>query len=164
MSDFRTIPLTRGLEAIVDASDYEALSAHRWGAQHSQGGIYASRKYRDGGRHITVLMHREIMAAAAGVHIDHISGDRLDNRRANLRECSRSQNSANSAARSNSKSGFKGVSWLTARGCWVARLRDGSVSHFLGSFADKADAARAYDAAAIKIHGAFARLNFPEAV
>lgn len=162
MSDFRTIPLSRGLEAIVDAADYEALSAFKWYALSTGDGFYAAKGSgsRPGG---VVLMHRLLCAAPSGRQVDHINGQRLDNRRANLRLCTQAQNRCNAGIRANNRSGFKGVSRHSKNAVWVAHVQSGGVTHYLGSFGDKAEAARAYDAAARRLHGEFARLNFPEA-
>lgn len=162
MSDFRIIPLTRGLEAVVDAADYELLSAFKWYALSVGNGFYAAKGSgnRSGG---LVLMHRLLCAAPQALQVDHINGDRLDNRRLNLRLCTQSQNRCNAGVRASNTSGFKGVSWLRKNKKWMAAIQAGGVAQYIGSFTDKAEAARAYDAAALRLHGAFARLNFPEA-
>ena len=88
--------------------------------------------------------------------IDHINGDGLDNRWANLREATRSQNMCNTALRADNKSGFKGVSWVTARRKWHAQIAGKSLGHFDNLEA----AARAYRKAATERFGEFA--NFGE--
>jgi hypothetical protein len=109
--------------------------------------------------------HRVIWTMVTGAwpdwEIDHINGDRADNRWVNLRAASRSQNSMNRASRRGA-SLFTGV---TARhGRWEARIGLHRKRIHIGSFASEAEAARAYDAAALKLHGEFARLNFPQGV
>jgi hypothetical protein len=108
--------------------------------------------------------HRVIWAMETGAWpaagLDHADGDRANNRMANLREATTSENNRNRAAFG--KSVYRGVSWRTAQSCWVAAIKvDGKVT-FLGTFTDEIDAARAYDAAAVSHHGTFAKLNFPE--
>jgi hypothetical protein len=97
-----------------------------------------------------------------GLLVDHRNGDGLDNHRDNLRIATRSQNACN---RHNTKSKascrFSGLFFDKRRGKWMSRIVvNGKI--FLGYFDSEIDAARAYDAAAKKYHGEFARLNFPE--
>lgn len=89
--------------------------------------------------------------------VDHINGDKSDNRIANLRECSVRENGRNRGAQSNGISAFKGVSPF--RGKWRARIFDKRERH-LGVFDTEQDAARAYDAAARARFGSFATFNF----
>lgn len=158
----KRIPLTRGLEAIVDDDVYEWASKLKWHAHIGRGGLgspYAKRKAHGGGN--SRLLHREIVSADSGQVVDHINGDTLDNRRDNLRICTDSQNKQNVPKRSTSSSKFKGVSWQARDKRWVASIRKERKTRHLGVFRNEEDAARAYDAAA-RIHfGSFARLNFP---
>jgi hypothetical protein len=96
--------------------------------------------------------------------VDHWNRDTLDDRRSNLRICLRGQNNTNSRKRSRpagTSSRFKGVSWRKQKGRWVAKIRKNDSHYFLGYFDSEEDAARAYDAAARRIFGEFARTNFP---
>jgi hypothetical protein len=92
--------------------------------------------------------------------VDHINRDKLDDRWCNLRLATRSQNSANVALRPNSTSGFIGVTFDKARDKWRAQIRIAGRKVNLGRFASAEEAARAYDAAALKEFGEFAELNF----
>ena len=96
-----------------------------------------------------------------GMQVDHINGDRLDNRRENLRIVTNWQNQMNRGMTINNSSGYKGVR-LRRSGKWEAQIRVNKKAIFLGRFYDKLDAAHAYDDAAKKYFGEFARLNFPE--
>jgi hypothetical protein len=91
--------------------------------------------------------------------IDHINGDRSDNRIANLREATVQQNNCNKGIPSNSTSGIKGVSWNKARGKWTAQIGFNGTHKYLGIFSDKEDAAQAYRAACLELHGEFARVE-----
>jgi hypothetical protein len=104
-------------------------------------------------------MHRQILGLTdPAVQADHVDLDGLNNRRYNLRPCSKAENMRNRGAQRNNKSGFKGVRWHTRDRRWVAKITvDGKQKH-LGYF-DTPDAAHAaYAAAAAEHHGEFARL------
>lgn len=91
---------------------------------------------------------------------DHINGDRLDNRKENLRICTRVQNFQNMKMHIDNTSGFKGVSWDSEREKWISQIFTGGHTKFLGRFEDSEKAARVYDDAARKYFGEFARTNF----
>lgn len=145
------ITLTKGKSTIVDEADYSRVAGVNWQAHDDDGRWYAVSRG-------TLRMHRVILGAPDGVQVDHINGDGLDNRRANLRLATHRQNTLNRARRGD---GFKGVS--RRQGRWLARAgRNGQF--YLGHFGTPEEAARAYDAKARELYGAFARLNFPETV
>jgi hypothetical protein len=95
--------------------------------------------------------------------VDHINGDPTDNRWANLREATRSENMANrSGNKELSKSSrFKGVTLLIRRGSWKGQIKKEG-KNYQKEFADEVSAAKWYDLMAKKMHGSFARLNFPD--
>jgi hypothetical protein len=98
--------------------------------------------------------------------IDHINGDRSDNRIANLRPATHRENCKNMSRMTGQRlntSGLKGVFWDKRRKRWRASITADSRTHFVGRFDTREEAARAYDAAAIQRHGQFAKLNFPAA-
>lgn len=147
-----------GHYATVSESDLDKISQYKW-RLHNEG--YAITKVRQK----TVRMHRLIMDAPAGAEVDHIDGDPLNNSRENLRLCNRAQNMANRRkfTRGKSASKFIGVSPLRGKTTttWCARIRiDGKNTH-IGSYPTEETAARAYDDFARRVHGQFARLNFP---
>lgn len=161
LENARAIPLTQGFVAIVDAADYEALAAFVWTASRNRSTIYAGRKARDDdGVRRTIKMHRVIMGPPPGLVVDHINGDGLDNRRANLRICTHSENQRNRRSANGSSSQYLGVSWIAQRSKWQARIRYGGKQHHLGLYPSEIDAAKAYDAAAQKHFGQFANPNF----
>ena len=142
------------------ADEYAHLSAFKWCAWESRPGVfYAARKE---GRK-TVYMHRLIAWALDGEDVDHVNLDTLDNRKENLRTCTRSQNMMNRGPARDGTSALKGVSWSSWFGLWAAQIMVGGRNHDLGRFEKEGDAARAYDEAARRMHGEFAYLNFPEA-
>lgn len=151
----REIALSNGRGvALVSDVDFDALSAFKWHL-HSAG--YAYRAQKRGGKQTNFLMHREVLSAPKGVLVDHINGNRLDNRRENLRLATYSENGRNKPAVQGSST-LKGVSWHTSRGKWRAVIKVNRVSRHIGYFATEAEAAAAYAAAAKELHGEFARV------
>lgn len=155
-----TVPLSQGLVAVVDDEDYErVIRAGKWSAARGRSTFYARRKARQAnGQRTSLRLHNFLTGWPL---VDHINGDGLDNRRANLREATNAQNMRNKGLYRNNSSGFKGVSWQKECRKWQAGIRlDGTRRH-LGLFLVAEDAAAAYDEAARELHGEFARLNFP---
>ena len=152
----KIIPLTRGKVALVDSEDYEYLSRWSWSAT-ARG--YAFRGSRAGGKNERIYMHRQIMKVSDGWEVDHINGDRADNRKSNLRICEHRQNCYNRRAVIN-KYGHLGVSKNGKNG-FMARITIGPKTFHLGTFGSVEEAAMARDKAAMRLHGKFARLNFP---
>jgi len=156
----RHIKLTRGLFAMVDDEDYEMLSHYKWMACKKGSGFYAARNSEIGGRHTTIRMHRQILLPDPDKEVDHINGDQLDNRRCNLRPCTRTQNRHNTRSAAGSTSKFVGVYWDSQRKAWRARVTvDGKRVH-VGLFQDETEAAKARDIAATEAYGEWAWLNF----
>jgi len=152
------IPLTRGYVARVDPEDFERVAVFRWHAT-DRGGIYAARNIRVDGHPTKVSMHRFIMAAGSGFVVDHINGDTLDNRKANLRVCTQRQNCRNQRPPRSNSSGFKGVSFDRDSGKWKAYIRHNGRLHNLGRHATAEEAAQAYNVAARERFGEFAEVN-----
>lgn len=95
--------------------------------------------------------------------VDHINGDKTDNRWVNLREATRSQNSSNvKIGKRRNTSGLIGVTWDKARNLWRAQIRQNGRKVNLGRYKEREDAALAHDRAAVAAFGEFATLNFPE--
>lgn len=149
----RELPLTRGYVALVDDEDFEVLSREKWRAQVVFGKwVYASS--------VTYgLLHRHLLGAPRGLHVDHIDGNGLNNSRGNLRLCNRFQNQAN-RRRVSSLAGYKGVTFNPARRKpWRAKIQHCKWLVHLGWFSTAEEAAHAYDAAAVGLCGEFAATN-----
>jgi hypothetical protein len=152
----KQIPLTKGGFVTVDADLFDYLKRWKW-RKSKQG--YAVRSSYDRGRSITIRMHRLIAKTPDGMETDHINGNRLDNRRVNLRNVSVNQNHWNSSKTSRNKSGYKGVYWSDYHKAWRAEIACRGKKEFIGLFPDPLSGAKAYNAAAIRLFGPYARLN-----
>jgi HNH endonuclease len=143
-----------GLVALVDDEDYEFLSQWNWSAvsTHRRNSGYAMRLDNRTGK--TFLMHRVILDAPSGAEVDHINGNGLDNRRANLRFATRQQGQANRRVFKSNKSGFKGVHFDKVTGKWKMV--------FSAHFDTAEEAARTYDKLAKMVFGDYAKGNFEE--
>lgn len=146
------VPLTRGHVAQIDDADGPTVAPYRWRAALSCGIWYAVTGKRG------LSMHRLLLDAQPGQIVDHINHDGLDNRRANLRICTNSQNIANCRMHRDNSVGFKGVRRNGRR--YQAQIGVDYHRKVIGSYATAEEAARAYDLAATLVFGEFARLNF----
>jgi len=152
MAAMKKIPITQGKFALVDDEDFDNLNQWQW---HFTTG-YAARRAWPSNK--IVLMHRELMQTPKGKDTDHINRNGLDNRKCNLRICTRSENNLNKDKQKSNTSGYKGVYWRGDQKLWLARV--GLV--YAGKHKNKIDAAKAYDSKAKELFGEFAKLNFPE--
>jgi len=162
---FRRIRLTRGQFAIVDPEDYERLRRYKWYAVQGPRTFYAVHSLTNGkkAKRKNAYMHHMVIRIPPGMFCDHINGNGLDNRRANLRPATHTQNVWNRRKFNvDSRSKYKGVDWAKDMKRWRARIRVNGKRIYLGSFADETDAAKAYDNAARNHHGQFASLNFAD--
>lgn len=162
VGDIAYIPLSdaKPVEAIIDAVDVPLIAGRNWGwsSRYVRTVVYLGKGKRDK----QVFLHRHITGALPDEDVDHIDGDGLNNRRANLRRCTHAQNGANRPAPSSNKSGYKGVSFCRQTGRYRAILGVDGKKFRAGRFDTAEEAARAYDALAKEKLGAFAYLNFRE--
>ena len=162
----KRIPLTQGKFALVDDVDYDWLNQWKWYYVSDRHTGYAVRsqwdkatKSRTRVQMALAIMHRLSSQCPEEVLVDHANGDGLDNRRHNLRICTRSQNAANKRKSPGCSSIYKGVHWHKRNHKWYAHIKFHGKDHHLGSFDNEQDAATAYDIAAPEAFGEFAQLN-----
>jgi hypothetical protein len=149
--------------SIVDDEFYEVLSEYKW---YFTGGYASRNSLLIDGKHTTIKMHKTVIELSGiiippGMQIDHISRDKLDNRKNNLRVATHSQNQHNRTSYKTNKSGYKGVSWDKRSNNWLAYVRVNGCHKYIGHFDNVIEAAHAYDTGAKKFHKEFAVLNFP---
>lgn len=142
------ISLTQGEFALVDDGDFDALSGKIF-IITKNGYVRTGRKY----------LHRIIMSAGKGVIIDHINGNKLDNRKCNLRICTKSQNGMNRPKQVNNTSGYKGVTWDKTNNKWTAQIMVNQKSIKIGRFSNIIDAAKAYNHVSELINHEFSKPN-----
>lgn len=150
------IPLTQNKYAIIDEDDFERVGQHKWFTFAK--GYGATHNPKDHNK--MIWMHRFILDAPIGMEVDHINGNRLDNRKENLRLCTKSENQMNRSRNKNNRSGFKGI-YLDTRSRsrqWNAKIVINRKPIYLGAFNTPQEAGKAYELAAKKYHGRFAHL------
>ncbi len=143
--------------ALVDDADFEYLNQFRW--QYTDGYARRDKVNIKGTPRGKIHMHRVVMNTPLGMETDHINGDKCDNRKSNLRICTKSQNNANRGLAANNTSGYKGVTWDKNRGKWFAQTKLLQKKVNLGYFDTKEEAALAYNEFIKENFGSFARLN-----
>lgn len=145
----------------VDDDDFDTLSQVRWFADRKANHTYAARYNCQVKPKKWVMMHRLLIQAPDDMQVDHIDGNGLNNKRANLRLVTMAENAQNARLRKDNKCGFRGVHYDTHIRWWRARIGYGGKFFHLGIFHSAEEAAQAYDDAARTFHGEYARLNFP---
>lgn len=147
------VMLGYGKFALVDFDDMPKVSKLKW-VIHTGG--YAKTKIdrRD------TYLHRLVCPVVSGMEVDHKNLNKLDNRRVNLRSCTKMQNKGNCLRRSHNKTSvFKGVRFIRRTGRFMARGITGGKEKSLGVFASEIEAAVAYNKWATQLFGEFAKLN-----
>lgn len=147
----KTISLTKGAKTIVDDDDYERVRSFKW----RYDGRYAACDIN--GK--TVLLHRLLIGTPIGKVTDHINGNKLDNRKANLRICTQSQNRANSKRSATNTSGYKGVCFDKRLKKFRAYIRKDGIMHNLGLFQTAKEAHAEYAKKSVELFGEYSRLK-----
>lgn len=145
----------RDIEVLIDDEDYYLIENLPWGIANKKGTIYIQHT----GKEKTVQLARLIMGEPEGKLVDHINGNTLDNRKCNLRIADKRTNAQNMRANVNTTSKYKGVSYDKFRNKWRANIKVDNKQTYLGRFETEEEAAIAYNEAAEKYFGEYARLN-----
>lgn len=147
----------KGLTMLFDVRDAQFIESRKWQVFFNKSG---RPHVRDGHG----LLTRQLLSAPEGLHVDHINGNTLDNRRCNLRICTHAENQWN-RKHGYGATRFKGVALLSdprAVSRWRATVQRSGRRYTIGTFKTALAAALAYDAAAVQLFGEFAAPNFPE--
>ena len=137
---------------LIDKADYDLVKRSTWkidSTGYAKATIHRKKCY----------MHRLILEAKPHVGTDHINGNKIDNRRANLRPCNKHENAANMKKRDGCSSKYKGVVYDKQSHAYKAEIESYHKLHHLGRFDNEVDAAIAYNKAAPFYFGEFAKLN-----
>jgi hypothetical protein len=129
---------------VVDEADFATLGGLRWYRHQSAKQAYAARKVVVNGTRVRWFLHRAILGLDPSDRrrVDHVNGDTLDNRRANLRVATTAQNAQNQGSRGGS-SRYRGVTWDKSRQMWLAHAQLDGRKVTIGRFASEDDAGEA---------------------
>lgn len=147
--------LVRGQYFLMENTDYLDIYKKRKWTVDANGYLRSIQTKTDKAK----MFHVLVMNPPTGMVVDHISGDKRDNRRRSLRICSNAQNCRNQRRRSNNTSGYKGVSWHKGAGKWQVHIKFDYQSRYLGLYKTVEEAARAYNVAAAAMFEEYAKLN-----
>ena len=156
----KKIPLTKNEFALVDDEDYDFLMRWKW--SYARGYAIRANNFKKpcGKRSTNIIhMHRVVNNTPDGFETDHINDDKLDNRKDNLRSCTKSENNMNRKSYERSSSKYKGVFLVKSNKKWRASIGINGKRKTLGTFELEIDAAKAYNKSALIYFGEFARLN-----
>jgi hypothetical protein len=137
---------------MIDTIDIPVVSQYKWWVSN-RGYVCTTQKDR------TILLHRLLLGTPPNMLTDHINMNTLDNRRINLRICNDNENVRNREKPVTNKSGYKGVYYHRQTKKWAAAISVNNKNIHLGLFSTPSGGARAYNEAAVKYHGIYARLN-----
>lgn len=147
----RLLTGTRGEIIKISDCDWSECSGIRW--------CIIGKGYVRSTTRPYIRLHRHILKPSKGMDVDHINGDTLDNRRENLRICTRSQNKMNGNLYKNNTSGYKGIYWNKRKEKWHIHLTVNQKDRHIGYYETLEEAINARNVAVKKFHGEFARID-----
>ncbi len=148
----------KGKYALVDNDDFEKFNQYSW--YLSTTGYAIRGKWNKIKKQNDIIhLHKKILITPKNMEVDHINGNRIDNRKNNLRICTHKQNIANQKLQKRSKSGYKGVSYYKNYDKWEAYVCTDNKKYRIGYFSIKKEAALAYNKKAKELFGKYACLN-----
>lgn len=121
---------------IIDTEDLQKLKNYTIGVKVQAGYVYAYASYKG----IQTRLNRFILPTDPWLEIDHINSDTLDNRKENLRACTKAQNGQNRRLHKNNTSGYAGISWFSNYEQWAVNIQLDNKRVFLGYFTELSDA------------------------
>lgn len=139
---------------LIDEEDYDNVKNYTWHIHHGYVVHTISRKINK--KQGQIPIHRLVMGNPQGYEVDHINGNKLDNRKCNLRVCTGKQNKKNRGRNSNNSSGFSGV-FRGKNGKFIAYITSERERIHLGTFDDFESAKRAYMIRSVQLFGEFSR-------
>lgn len=155
----KEIPIAGGKIVLVDDADYDVLASFKWylsSTGYATRTHWFGRQFKPKKKH--VWMHRQLCPITKDQPlVDHKNGNKLDNRRANLRASTKSQNGSNRGRTRINQTGFKGVSKHTSG--FISQIRVHNRNHYLGWYSSPEPAAMIYNLIAVEVFGEFANLN-----
>lgn len=141
----------KNMEFVFDKQDFDLIKDHSWSLTNGYPSSFIKGKF--------IYLHRLVLNPKTGELIDHINGNKLDNRKENLRLCTNQQNTFNSKKQKNCSSKYKGVCWDKNKNKWLSQIRINEKHVQIGRYKNEIDAAKAYNEVAKKYFGEFAKLN-----
>lgn len=139
----------------IDDDDYEKIKTYRWHALKHPNGFYIQTTIN----RKTIRLHRFLMDFPPGMDIDHIDGNTLNNKKCNLRICSRARNCQNSKTCSRNTSGHRGVYWDSSRNKWRVQIQCLNKTERVGRFLNITDAIDAYTKRAKELFGEYYKME-----
>lgn len=154
--------INREIFALIDDEDVERVSQYKWYLDNF-GYVRRNRKYKNRiADNLPIKLSVFIFGKKDNMFIDHINGDKLDNRKSNLRYCTMIENNFNREKRKDNTSGYKGIHlWKGRNGKtkWMVRVAENNTRHYYGLFNDLNKAIKVYNDACKLHHGEFAVIN-----
>lgn len=144
-------------KALIDKEDIELVKPYKWGFD----GCYARTTIPKNGKSTILYLHRLLMNIPIGV-VDHINGNKLDNRRCNLRVCTTADNVHNRTDKATTRSGIHGISWVERISKWHVRICINYKQKHIGYYANIEDAIEARKRAEKEYFGKYSHLNRKE--